>query len=152
METIWANRHFLNVDFQAFLTGTQNKNNFHWCPFCEIIILKNILIFRAQQFCSKEICSGLHYDDDIYEDLNDDGNILIHPYAIIFLMLSFLSALLMVAVKIGQIRLALKTPGLVSLLKTPVISAPKNLDKMGLNLTLLTLLCTAAPLKTYLNK
>ena len=67
-------------------------------------------------------------------------------------MLSVLSVLLMVAVKIGQYRLALKTTGLVSLLKGPGIAAPKNLDKMGLNLTLLTLLCTAAPLKTYLNK
>ena len=67
-------------------------------------------------------------------------------------MLSVLSALLMVAVKIGQSILALKTPGLVSLLKGPGISAPKNLDKMGLNLTLLILLCTSAPLKIYLNK
>ena len=117
--------------------------------------LKKIIIFRAQQLYSKDICSGLHYDDydeEIYEDLNDDGNIRIHPYPIIFLMLSVLSALLMVAVKIGQSILALKTPGLVSLLKGPGISAPKNLDKMGLNLTLLILLCTSAPLKIYLNK
>ena len=114
--------------------------------------LKKIIIFRAQQFYSKDICSGLHYDEDIYEDLNDDGNILIHPYPIIFLMLSFLSVLLMVAVIIGQSILALKTPGLVSLLKGPGISAPKNLDKMGLNVTLLILLCTAAPLRTYLNR
>ena len=114
--------------------------------------LKKIIIFRAQQFYSKDICSGLHYDEDIYEDLNDDGNILIHPYPIIFLMLSFLSVLLMVAVRIGQSILALKTPGLVSLLKRPGISAPKNLDKMGLNVTLLILLCTAAPLRTYLNR
>ena len=117
--------------------------------------LKKIIIFRAQQFYSKDICSGLHYDDydeDIYKDLNDDGNIRIHPYPIIFLMLSFLSVLLMVAVRIGQSILALKTPGLVSLLKGPGISAPKNLDKMGLNVTLLILLCTAAPLRTYLNR
>ena len=117
--------------------------------------LKKIIIFRAQQFYSKDICSGLHYDDydeEIYEDLNDDGNIRIHPYPVIFLMLSVLSALLMVAVKIGQSILALKTPGLVSLLKGPGISAPKNLDKMGLNITLLILLCTSAPLKIYLNK
>ena len=117
--------------------------------------LKKIIIFKAQQFYSKDICSGLHYDDydeDFFKDLNDDGNIRIHPYPIIFLMLSILSVLLMVAVRIGQSILALKTPGLVSLLKGPGISAPKNLDKMGLNVTLLILFCTAAPLKTYLNK
>ena len=68
------------------------------------------------------------------------------------MMLSGLSALLMVAVKIGQSILALKTPGLVALLKKPGISAPKNLDKMGLNLTLLILLCTTAPMRTYLDK
>ena len=104
---------------------------------------------------SKDICSGLHYDDydeEIYEDPNDDGNIRIHPYPIIFLMLVFLSVLLMVAVRIGQSILALKTPGLVSLLKGPGISAPKNLDKMSLNVTLLILLCTSAPLRTYLNR
>ena len=117
--------------------------------------LKKIIIFRAQQFYSKDICSGLHYDDydeEIYEDLNDDGNILIHPFTIIFLMLSVLLALLMVAVKIGQSRLALKTSGIVSLLKTPGMSAPKNLDKMGLNLTLVILICIASPLRAYLNK
>ena len=117
--------------------------------------LKKIIIFRAQQFYSKDICSGLHYgdyDEDIYKDLNDDGNIRIHPYPIIFLMLSVLSVLLMVAVKIGQYRLALKTTGLVSLLKAPGIAAPKNLDKMGLNLTLVTLICIAGPLRAYLNK
>jgi uncharacterized membrane protein YGL010W len=111
-----------------------------------------MIIFRAQQFCSKEICSGLHHDDKIYEDLNDDGNILIHPYTIIVLMLSVLLALLMVAVRIGQSRLALKTSGIVSLLKTPGQSAPKNLDKMGLNLTLVILICIASPLRAYLNK
>ena len=67
-------------------------------------------------------------------------------------MLSILSVLLMVAVRIGQSILALKTPGLVSLLKGPGISAPKNLDKMGLNLTLVTLICIAGPLRAYLNK
>ena len=67
-------------------------------------------------------------------------------------MLSVLSVLLMVAVKIGQYRLALKTTGLVSLLKAPGIAAPKNLDKMGLNLTLVTLICIASPLRAYLNK
>ena len=67
-------------------------------------------------------------------------------------MLSVLSVLLMVAVKIGQYRLALKTTGHVSLLKAPGIAAPKNLDKMGLNLTLVTLICIAGPLRDYLNK
>ena len=67
-------------------------------------------------------------------------------------MLSTLLALLMVAVRIGQSRLALKTSGIVLLLKNPAISAPKNLDKMGLNLTLVILICIASPLRAYLNK
>ena len=56
-------------------------------------------------------------------------------------------ALLMVAVKLGQGRLTLKTP------KSGIgISAPKNLESMGLNLTLVVILAISVPCSVYLNK
>ena len=123
---------------------------------CSVIvkhIFYKIGIFRPQQYCSQEICSGLHYDEDIYEELNDDRKTLIHPYTIIiwthtyiYLMLTILMVLLMIAVRIGKSRLALKKPARVG------ISAPINLDKMGLNLTLMIIICIAIPLRVYLNK
>jgi hypothetical protein len=56
-------------------------------------------------------------------------------------------ALLMVAVKIGCGRMTLKTP-----LNGIGISAPKNLESMGLNLTLVLILAAAEPCRLYLNK
>ena len=106
-----------------------------------------IIFFRAQQFCSQNICSGFEKDKEIYEDLNDDGNILIHPYTILFNILGLLTALLMVAVKIGHSRLTLKIP------QSGIgISAPKNLESMGLNLTLVVILAISVPCSVYLNK
>ena len=61
-------------------------------------------------------------------------------------MLTILMVLLMVAVRIGKSQLALKKPARVG------ISAPMNLDKMGLNLTLMIIICIAIPLRVYLNK
>ena len=104
-------------------------------------------IFRAPQFCSQNICSGFEKDKEIYEDLNDDGNILIHPYTLIFVSLGLVMALLMVAVKIGQGRMTLKTPTVGI-----GISAPKNMESMSLNLTLVVILIGAVPCRLYLNK
>ena len=56
-------------------------------------------------------------------------------------------ALLMIAVKIGRGRLTLKTPTVGI-----GISAPKNLESIGLNLTLVVLLVGAVPCRLYLNK
>ena len=104
-------------------------------------------ISTAQQFCSQNICSGFQKDKDIYEDLNDDGNILIHPYYLFFNFLGFLTALLMVSVKIGRGQMTLKTP------QSGIgISAPKNLESMSLNLTLVVIIAGTVPCKLYLNK
>ena len=56
-------------------------------------------------------------------------------------------AILMVAVKIGRGRLSLKTPTVGI-----GISAPKNLESIGLNLTLVVILAGAIPCRLYLNK
>ena len=56
-------------------------------------------------------------------------------------------ALLMIAVKIGRGRLTLKTPSVGI-----GISAPKSLESIGLNLTLVVLLVGAVPCRLYLNK
>ena len=56
-------------------------------------------------------------------------------------------ALLMIAVKIGRGRLTLKTPTVGI-----GITAPKKLESIGLNLTLVVLLVGAVPCRLYLNK
>ena len=100
-------------------------------------------VFRAQKFFSQSICSGFENANEIY----DDGNILIHPYNVFFYFLGFLMVLLVVAVKIGRSRLTLKTP------KSGIgIPAPKNLESIGLNLTLVVILAVSFPCRVYLNK